>query len=395
VDVSAQDPNSGRLRIEEPPEDAVAIPRFDERPMARAFDLARRGLGLASPNPMVGAVVVAPDGRILGEGWHEGPGTPHAEIAALASLRAAGHRAAGATMYVTLEPCNHHGRTPPCAPVLASSGLSMVIASVADPNPHVTGGGFEVLREAGVAVLVGVRRDEGHRLIEAFAKSVTTGMPFVTLKLAMSLDGKIAARDGTSRWISGEEARRDVHVLRAGHDAVMVGAGTAIADDPSLTVRLAGYMGRQPVRIVVDASGRTPPSGRLFDGSAPIWLVTTSAAPAAVRSAWEAGGARVITRDGHAVAIRPFLAGLGEEDRPLRSVLIEGGPTLAWSAVREGVVDRFVFYVAPKLIGGTGAPGAIGGDGIASIEEALSLQIESVERVGEDVKVSARPAGAG
>jgi diaminohydroxyphosphoribosylaminopyrimidine deaminase/5-amino-6-(5-phosphoribosylamino)uracil reductase len=362
--------------------------------MGRALELARRGLGLASPNPMVGAVVVDASGAIAGEGWHEGPGTPHAERVALTQ---AGTRAAGGTLYVTLEPCNHQGRTPPCAPAVVEAGITRVVASVADPNPSVAGGGFEILRAAGLEVLTGVEAEPGARLIEAFAKSATQGMPWVTLKIAMSLDGRVAAADGSSRWITGEEARADGHRLRSEHDAIIVGAGTVIADDPSLTVRLAGYGGRQPIRLMFDSAGRTPATAALFDGAAPTWIATTGRTPLETVEAWRAAGATVLApgdatldRDGR-VPVGPILSALAANDPPIRSALLEGGPTLAWSAVRAGVVDRFVVYVAPKLIGGVGAPGALGGDGVGSILDAVPVEIESIDRIGRDIRIVARP----
>jgi diaminohydroxyphosphoribosylaminopyrimidine deaminase/5-amino-6-(5-phosphoribosylamino)uracil reductase len=364
--------------------------------MRRAFELALRGLGLASPNPMVGAVVVASDGEVAGTGWHAGPGTPHAEVRALGE---AGTRAAGGTLYVTLEPCTHQGRTPPCAPAIVDARVARVVASVADPNPLVAGGGFAALRAAGIEVAAGALAHEGLDLIEAFAKAVTTGMPFVTVKLAMSLDGKVAARDRSSRWVTGQEARQDAHRLRARHDAIMVGAETVLVDDPALTVRLYGFRGRQPVRIVVDGAGRVPPTGRIFDGSAPLWIATGDASTLDQRWRWEAAGARVWAapeRGPGRIALRPLLATWAdpERDGPIRSVLIEGGPTLAWSAVAEGLADRFVFYVAPKLIGGVDAPSALGGPGVASIEGALGVRIESVEPLDGDLKIVASPAAA-
>jgi diaminohydroxyphosphoribosylaminopyrimidine deaminase / 5-amino-6-(5-phosphoribosylamino)uracil reductase len=364
----------------------------DEVLMGRAIELARNGIGLASPNPLVGAVVTDRAGMVVGEGWHEGPGTAHAEVIALAH---AGDRAVGGTLHVTLEPCNHHGRTPPCAPAIAEAGVARVVAAVADPNPNVAGGGFELLRSAGVFVTEGVERDQGARLIEAFTKAVTMGMPWVTLKFAMSLDGRVAASDGSSRWITGEAARADAHRLRAEHDAVMVGAGTAASDDPSLTVRTAGYRGRQPMRVVLDSTGRTSPRAAIFDGAAPVWMATTDAAPSSVVRAWERAGAVVLVAgDRGRVSLEGALAALATSHVPVRSVLIEGGPTLAWSAVRAGVVDRFVVYVAPKLIGGTGAPAALGGEGVASIGDARALRFESVERLGDDVRIVARPGEA-
>jgi diaminohydroxyphosphoribosylaminopyrimidine deaminase / 5-amino-6-(5-phosphoribosylamino)uracil reductase len=351
--------------------------------MRRALDLASRGLGLAAPNPMVGAVVVAGE-EIVGEGWHEGPGTAHAEVMALA---AAGERARGATLYVTLEPCSHVGRTGPCAPAVVEAGVARVVAATQDPNPDVDGRGFGILRAAGVDVDEGVLGEEARDLIAGFAKHVTTGRPFVVLKVAASLDGKMAARDGSSRWITGDEARKDAHRLRAASGAVVVGAGTAIADRPQLTVRLDGYRGRQPLRVLVDSSGRTPADGPLFEGGSPTWVVTTGTADRAGVDAWRERGVQVRELDGERVPLRSLMADLGENG--IQSVLIEGGSTLAWSAIEEGVVDRLVLYLAPKLIGGTGAPSVLGGAGIGSITDAVPLTIRSVERLGDDVKVVA------
>jgi diaminohydroxyphosphoribosylaminopyrimidine deaminase/5-amino-6-(5-phosphoribosylamino)uracil reductase len=277
-----------------------------------------------------------------------------------------------------------------------TSGVARVVAPIEDPNPLVRGNGFARLRAGGVAVDVGALADEASRLIEAFAKAVVTGIPFVTLKLAMSLDGKVAARDGTSRWITGEAARADVHRLRSEHDAVMIGAGTALADDPALTVRADGYAGRQPIRIVVDGAGRAPASGRMFDGSAPVWIVTSAASGAGVRAAWAHAGARLwVAPNGPVVELASVLSDLGSERGSLRSVLIEGGPTLAWSAVREGIVDRFVLYLAPSLIGGIDAPSALGGEGIASIVDAIPMRIESVTSLGDDLRIIGRPRREG
>jgi diaminohydroxyphosphoribosylaminopyrimidine deaminase/5-amino-6-(5-phosphoribosylamino)uracil reductase len=355
----------------------------EEAFLERALALAERGLGLASPNPQVGAVVVA-HGEVVGEGWHEGPGTEHAEVMA---LRAAGNLARGSTLYVTLEPCSHQGRTPPCAPAIAVAGVARVMAGIRDPNPVVNGEGFRILREAGVEVVEDARPAESAALIEGFARHVRTGLPFVTLKMAASLDGRVAARDGSSRWITGEAARADVHRLRARADAVMVGSGTVLVDDPSLSVRLGGYRGRQPLRVVVDGSGAVPPSRAVFDGSAPVLVATTRRASQETRSAWESAGAEVEMVDAGdgRVALARLVESLGKRD--VQTVLIEGGPTLAWSAVEEGIVDRFVLYLAPKLIGGDGTPGVLGGAGIRTIADALPAPISSAALVGHDVKV--------
>jgi diaminohydroxyphosphoribosylaminopyrimidine deaminase / 5-amino-6-(5-phosphoribosylamino)uracil reductase len=357
-----------------------------ERFMRRALDLAANGLGLASPNPMVGAVVVVDD-EIVGEGWHEGPGTPHAEVHA---LRLAGDRARGATLYVTLEPCSHVGRTPPCAPAVRDAGIAHVVAAMRDPNPLVDGAGLRLLEESGVDITTGVLEPIASGLIAGFAKHVRTGLPFVTLKLAASLDGKIAARDGSSTWISGEAAREDVHRLRAASDVIVVGSGTALSDNPSLTVRLAGYRGRAPLRVVLDGRGRLPAVGHLFDGQAPTLIGTTDASPADAQREWERAGAEVIvlpsSLDG-GVALPALLETLGKRDA--QNVLIEGGATLAWGAVEAGMVDRLVLYVAPKLVGGVDAPGVLAGEGVASIADAIPLRIRSIEPVGDDLKVVA------
>jgi diaminohydroxyphosphoribosylaminopyrimidine deaminase/5-amino-6-(5-phosphoribosylamino)uracil reductase len=336
---------------------------------------------------MVGAVVVA-KGDVVGVGWHEGPGTSHAEIHA---LRAAGERAYGATLYVTLEPCSHQGRTPPCAPAVIEAGVARVVAGMRDPNAEVDGRGFQILREAGVEVADGVLPEEAAALNPGFIKHWRSPLPFVTLKVAASLDGKVAARDGSSRWITGTEAREDAHRLRAANGAVLVGAGTALTDDPSLTVRLAGYRGRQPLRVVVDGSGRVPATGALFDDTASTMVATTELAPREASEAWTTAGAEVLVvpadADGR-VELKHVLEHLSEACRRT-DVLIEGGPTLGWSAVNAGLVDRLVIYLAPKLIGGTAAPGVLAGDGIASIADALPVEIKSVERLGDDVKVVA------
>ena len=355
--------------------------------MRRALDLAGNGLGLAPPNPLVGAVVRQGD-RVVGEGWHEGPGTSHAEMNA---LKMAGEEAQGGTLYVSLEPCSHHGRTPPCAPAVVEAGIAQVVIAARDPNPAVDGRGVAILRKAGLGVVEGVLSAEGLDLIAGFAKHIRTGLPLVTLKMAASLDGKVAARDGSSRWITGEEARRDAHRLRAASGAVVVGAGTAVADNPSLTVRLPGFRGRPPLRVLLDTTGRTPVSNALFDGSARTLVATSPASAEEARKAWLEAGAEVLVFEepgpSGGVPLGELMRTLGKRD--IQNVLIEGGPTVAWEAVREGVVDRFILYVGPKVIGGDGAPGILGGQGISSIDEALEARIVGVDRLGDDLRVRA------
>jgi diaminohydroxyphosphoribosylaminopyrimidine deaminase/5-amino-6-(5-phosphoribosylamino)uracil reductase len=356
--------------------------------MRRALELAERGWGHVSPNPMVGAVVVRED-RVVGEGWYEGPrGQPHAEIRA---LREAGDRARGATVVCTLEPCDHTGSTPPCTRALIDAGVARVVAAAGDPNPLVDGRGFGRLRDAGIEVVAGPLAREARRLNAAFETHVTTGRPFVVLKTAVSLDGKAAAADGSSQWITGPEARADAQRLRAWSDAVVVGSGTALADDPSLTVRDPRFAAATPpLRVAVDASGRIPPTGHLFDGSAPTLVATTELAPHARRAGWEAAGAEVVVCDRDetgGVSLVQLMDVLGK--REVQGVLLEGGPTLAWSAVRDGVVDRVVAYLAPVLVGGEAAPGALGGAGYAPIAEAVRLDLAFVDRVGVDVRLEA------
>jgi diaminohydroxyphosphoribosylaminopyrimidine deaminase / 5-amino-6-(5-phosphoribosylamino)uracil reductase len=355
--------------------------------MRRALELAERGRGLVSPNPLVGAVLVR-DGEIVGEGWHEGPGRPHAEIVA---LDAAGPRARGATLYTTLEPCSHFGRTPPCAPRLIEAGVRRVVAAIGDPNPMVDGGGFSMLRDGGVAVEHGTAAREALAQNEAFLKHVRTGLPFVVLKMASSLDGKVAARDGSSRWITGEEARAEVHRMRAGADAIMVGSGTALQDDPALTVRYPAYRGTPPLRVVVDGRGVVPETHTVFrDGAAPTLVATTERAPEPRRRAWAAAGADVVVLGDTAAPHTPLdrlLETLGKRD--VQEVLLEGGPSLAWAAVDAGLIDRVVLFMAPVLIGGARAPGILDGEGSARLVDAIPLDVTEVRRVGDDLKVVA------
>ncbi len=352
--------------------------------MHRALELAERGWGRVSPNPLVGAVVTRSD-ETLGEGWHEGPGTPHAEVIA---LQQAGEGAHGSTLVSSLEPCNRYGRTPPCTRAIIDAGVARVVVGASDPNLGPDEPGVAELRAAGVDVVAGVLAEEAERQNAAFLTHVRTGLPSVVLKMAASLDGKSAARDGSSRWITGEEARADVQRLRAWADAVVVGAGTALADDPSLTVRDPRFASATaPLRVVVNASGRLPAVGRLHDGAAPTLVATTEQASDRRRAEWESAGAEVQVCECDAtggVSLAGLMAALGKRD--VQGVLLEGGPSLAWSAVRDGVVDRVVFYLAPLLVGGVDATSAVEGAGFASITDALRLTVTSVGRIGEDVR---------
>jgi diaminohydroxyphosphoribosylaminopyrimidine deaminase/5-amino-6-(5-phosphoribosylamino)uracil reductase len=360
--------------------------RTDATWMHRALELAERGRGLVAPNPLVGAVVVR-DGRVVGEGYHRGPGTAHAEVAA---LNEAGVAARGATLYTTLEPCAHFGRTPPCTSAIVDAGVVRVVASLRDPHDIVDGRGFAQLRDAGVEVTEDVCAAAAARQLQGYATQVRTGLPFVVLKMAATLDGKVAASDGSSRWITGEEARADAHRLRAESDAILVGSGTALADDPSLTVRNATREGAPPLRVLVDARGRVEAGGHLFDGDAPTLVATTERSAATMRDAWRNAGAEVVMfpeGNGGSVSVRALVEALGKRD--VQQLLIEGGPTLAWSAVREDVVDRLVLYLAPRLLGGAGAPGVLGGTGFAPLGAAAELDVVDVRTVGRDLRVEA------
>jgi len=349
--------------------------------MKMALELAARARGRTSPNPMVGAVVVK-DGTVIGKGWHQRAGTPHAEIHA---IREAGADAAGATLYVTLEPCCHHGRTGPCSEAVIRARVARVVVAMADPNPLVSGGGIKRLAEAGIDVACGVLEQEAAALNEIFIKYITTRMPFVLAKAAMSLDGKIATRTGKSRWITGPEARAYGHRLRGWHDAILVGLGTVLADDPFLTARLPGGGGRDPVRVILDSQARAPLDANVFSrhSKATAIVATTPLAPPGRLAALESAGAKVLVAgEGPAVDIKVLFAKLAAME--ITSVLIEGGAAVHASALEAGVVDKVAWFVAPKIIGGAGAPGPVGGRGIEDPSLAVALDRLEIKRLGED-----------
>ncbi|WP_255954304.1 bifunctional diaminohydroxyphosphoribosylaminopyrimidine deaminase/5-amino-6-(5-phosphoribosylamino)uracil reductase RibD [Streptomyces odontomachi] len=355
--------------------------------MRRAIELAALGLGFTRPNPVVGCVLLDPAGHVVGEGYHQRAGGPHAEVHA---LRAAGARARGGTAVVTLEPCNHTGRTGPCAQALIDAGLARVVYAVADPDATATGGA-RTLRAAGVDVASGLLADEAEEGNAAWLTSVRRGRPHVTYKYAATLDGRIAAADGTSQWITSEAARADVHRLRAVSDAVVVGAGTARADDPQLAVR--GVTGAlQPLRVVVDGSATAvKPGARVLDDTAPTLVAVAEHADTAHLD----GLCDVLrlprTTTGHGegahrgLDVVALLAAL--HARGIRSVLLEGGPTLAGSFVAAGVVDRVVGYLAPALLGA--GPAALAGAGIPTLTGALRLDMTEIVRIGPDVRITA------
>ena len=316
-------------------------------------------------------------------------GGPHAEVNAITD---AGGNASGATMYVTLEPCTHTGRTPPCADGVVEAGIARVVIALRDPNPMVGGGGERFLTEHGVDVETGVLEDAARRQNEAYLKWVTEGFPFVTLKMAMSLDGKVATRTGDSMWITSEESRKDVHRMRSESDAVMVGVGTVLADDPRLTVRMGGYEGT-PLRVVADSGARTPVDSRVADVSeSPTLVAVAGDAPGQRVRALEERGVEVVRVGSHGtVDLRALLKLLAGQD--ITSLMVEGGPGVASAVWEHGLVDRLVFYFAPMIIGGGEAPGPIGGNGNVAIAEADGLGIDAVSMSGPDVKVVAHPAG--
>ncbi|MEV0157110.1 bifunctional diaminohydroxyphosphoribosylaminopyrimidine deaminase/5-amino-6-(5-phosphoribosylamino)uracil reductase RibD [Micromonospora sp. NPDC050686] len=339
--------------------------------MRRAVALAARGLGTASPNPVVGCVLLDPDGAVVGEGFHAYAGGPHAEIVALAQ---AGRRAKGGTAVVTLEPCDHVGRTGPCSLALINAGVNRVVIAVPDPNP-VAAGGARTLRDAGVQVEFGVRAAEAEAGNVAWLTSTRRGWPYVVWKYAATLDGRSAAADGTSMWITSEAARTDVHALRGTVDAVIAGVGTVLADDPRLTARNLrdGTLAiRQPLRVVVDSAGRTPVDARVRDAAAPTWVATAT----------EVGAGP----DGR-VDLPALLAELHR--RGVRAALLEGGPRLAGAFLAAGLVDQVVGYVAPRLLGA--GPTALVDAGVTTIAEAIDLEITDVTRIGPDVRITAQP----
>lgn len=358
--------------------------------LARAIELAEEGRGRTSPNPVVGAVVVK-DGRVLGEGYHTHYGGPHAERAALAA--AAGADARGATLYVSLEPCCHHGRTPPCTEAIVEAGIARVVVGSDDPTSKASGRGLGILRDEGVEVTVaeGQLAAEARLLNQAFRKHARTGRPHVRFKSAMTLDGKVATRSGDSKWISGEASRRLAHRWRAECDAVVVGIGTALTDDPLLTARVPDVH-RQPRRVVFDSEGRLPLASQLLRGAVELGLtvVVSRAAPRTATDALEAAGADVIVATGgnEPARVRSALDQLGADG--VTSILLEGGPHLAGAFFDAGEVDELRLFVAPVILGGSTARDPLEGEGPERIAQATRALSFEVERVEDDVLISAR-----
>jgi diaminohydroxyphosphoribosylaminopyrimidine deaminase/5-amino-6-(5-phosphoribosylamino)uracil reductase len=378
--------------------------RLNPEYMKLALRLAAKGAGWVSPNPMVGAVVVK-DGQIVGRGYHRRAGAPHAEVEA---LRAAGEAARGSDLYVTLEPCNHQGRTPPCTRAILHAGVRRVILAARDPNPRVAGHGAAYLASQGVQVEEGPLAAEARRLNEAWFKWVETGLPFVIAKAACSLDGKIATAGGESQWLTGEKARAYGQRLRHECDAILVGIDTVLADDPQLTARLAARKtqnpkpktqnpGRDPIRVVLDSTLRIPLTARLLhlDSPAPTWVACTEAAPKEKFKALKDLGAEVLVLPaaggsesvpgGGRVALKPLLELLGR--RQVQSLLVEGGAEVLGAFFEAGLVDKFYFFYAPRFLGGQEAPGVLGGKGAARLKDASQARDLMIRLIGGDLLI--------
>ena len=353
--------------------------------MLMALELAERGRGRTSPNPMVGAVIVR-DGEIVGRGFHARAGEDHGEIVA---LKEAGDRARGATLYINLEPCCHHGRTPPCADAIVEAGVKRVVAAMVDPFEKVASKGIEALRIAGIEVDVGLLQDEARTLNEVFVKYVTTGKPFVILKMAMSLDGRIAAGSGDSKWITCEEARTRVHRLRDEVDAVLVGRGTVEQDDPLLTARLPDGEVKNPIRVILDGKARVPIDARVLSdkSEASTWVIVGESAEPDRTSAIREAGAEVIPLPDELgrIEFEAMLRELGRRD--VTSLLVEGGKEVFTEALKSRSVDKLVAFVAPLIVGGDGRFNAVGELEVQRISDAFKLRDVTVERVCDDVLI--------
>jgi diaminohydroxyphosphoribosylaminopyrimidine deaminase/5-amino-6-(5-phosphoribosylamino)uracil reductase len=378
----------------------------DEAAMAEAVSLGQRGRLTAAPNPWVGCIILGASGEVVGRGFHRRPGEPHAEVHA---LREAGDRARGGTAYVTLEPCAHQGRTPPCAPALVEAGVSRVVVAVLDPDDKVAGRGVEILRDARIAVDVGVGAEAAARSLAPYLHHRRTGRPLCLLKTAASIDGRTAAADGTSQWITGPEARADAHRLRAESGAVVVGAGTALADQPTLTFRNLefeeGLAPAQPLRVLIDAAGRVPATGPLFDPAlAPTLVITTPVADPDARRGWKEASAEVEdvaaattaspfpgavpAPPGLAVDLKAALEVLGR--RGILQAMVEGGATLHGSLLRAGLVDWIVVYTGGVVLGAEGLP-LFAGPGPATLAEASRWRLAAVRQVGGDARLDWQP----
>ena len=359
----------------------------DQDYMNLAINVAKAGVGQTTPNPVVGAIIVN-EGRVVGIGAHLKAGEPHAEVHA---IRMAGEKAQNATAYVTLEPCSHHGKTPPCADLLITSKVKRVVVATTDPNPLVAGKGIAKLKAAGIEVEVGVCKEQADALNSVFFHYLEKKRPYITLKSATTLDGKIATVTGESKWITGEDARQDVHLYRSIHDAILVGVNTVLADNPSLTTRLPNGTGKNPIRVILDSKLRTPLDSQIVnDGKAETWIIVSNQVNQEKINEFSGKkGVRIIQLQEANLAISTMLTRLGEEG--ITSIFVEGGAEVNGSFLKEKAINQVIVYLAPKLFGGKQAPTAIGGSGIESIDDSLQLTITSVEQLGEDVKIIAEP----
>lgn len=355
--------------------------------MQRALELAELGAGFVQPNPLVGAVIVR-DGRIISEGYHHFYGGPHAEVDAFNNAK---EDVAGATMYVTLEPCSHFGKTPPCSHAIVEKGITRVVVGILDPNPLVAGKGIEYLQKAGIEVECGVLQDEAKRQNEAFLKYITKKEPYVIMKAAMTLDGKIASHTLSSKWVTGEIARDYVHELRHRVSGIMVGVGTVLADDPSLTTRRCHGAGKDPIRIVVDSFARIPETARMLNQSsdAQTIIAVTEQADAEKLRRLEAMGAIIICvpSRNQRVDLNALMIELGK--REIDSILLEGGSELNFAALEAGIVDKLSIFIANKVIGGNSAKTPVGGLGISEMSDAMPLDFSSVRKFGDDLLIEA------
>lgn len=353
--------------------------------MNLALQLAQGTVGQTSPNPAVGAVLVK-NNQIVGMGAHLKSGQPHAEVHAIHMAR---ENAEGATLYVTLEPCSHYGKTPPCSELIIKSGIKQVFVATTDPNPLVAGRGIEQMRKAGIEVELGLLEKEALELNKVFFYNIKFGRPYVTLKSAVSLDGKTATITGDSKWITGEDARLDVHEWRHRHDAILVGVNTVLKDNPSLTTRLPSG-GKNPIRIILDTHLRTPIDVQIVtDHKAPTWLVTGCNISQEQESTFKAQGIDIIKMMDSKIIINDLLQVLWEKG--ITSIFVEGGAEVHGSFLKEKAFQQIITYIAPKLIGGRMAPAAIGGPGFENIEDAIPLDIKEVKKIGNDLRVIAEP----
>lgn len=355
--------------------------------MLQTINLAKRGTGHTSPNPLVGALIVK-NGKIIAKGYHKQAGGDHAEIAA---LKKAGRKAKDAIMYINLEPCCHHGKTPPCTKAIIKSGIKEIHIAMLDPNPLICGQGKKELTKAGIKVIVGELQNQAKKLNETFCKYITTNQPFITAKWAMSLDGKIATHTGDSKWISNEKSRKLVHKLRQQYDAVMVGVNTIIKDDPKLTVRTKIKKPAHPTRIVLDSTGRTPLSAKIFEQPGQVILVTTKKIFKKKERLYNKLGAKVIrikSKNGQ-IDLTTLTIQLGKQ--AITSILIEGGNHVITSAVEQNLIDKAYIFIGNKIIGGQQAKTPVAGQGIAKISLAHNWKIEKIKRLDDDILLVAYP----